>query len=206
MQILKLFISKNSVLKKRFISFVHWALFSLHRCVTWRSLRRVDTRPCRGCATSPRTEVGYEFTNTCAECPYVQLLGNSWAMQCNVVGTSLELRQFYEKGIQCRTWGNVATSCEMWESELFFFSSLIFISRLPRLHMLVFSLMLPLIAKHPHLISFVFHSFWVERKHQLPPLDFSPILSFSFVHLIKSCPFPPQITSSGPSRQRLSRL
>lgn len=28
-----------------------------NRCVTWRSLRRAATRPCRGCATSPRTEV-----------------------------------------------------------------------------------------------------------------------------------------------------
>ena len=104
-----------------FVHCGHWALFSLHRCVTWRSSRRVDTRPCRGCATSPRTEVGYEFPNTCAERPYVQLLGNSWAMRCNVVGTRLELRQFYEKGIQCSTWGNVATSCEMWESELYVF-------------------------------------------------------------------------------------
>lgn len=102
----------------------HSVLFSLNRCVTWRSLRRVDIRPCRGCATSPKMEVGYEFTNTCAECPYVQALGNSWAMQCNVVGTSLELIQFYEKGIHCRTWGNVATSCEMWESEFFFYIKL----------------------------------------------------------------------------------
>lgn len=138
----KMLISNNSVLENSFLFWhVHtWrsALFSLDRCVTWRSLRRVDIRPCRGCATSPKMEVGEEFSNTYAKCPYVQLLGNSWAMQCNAVGTNLELMQFYEKGIQCRTWGSVATSCEMCESELFFFflSSLIFILRLPRLHML----------------------------------------------------------------------
>lgn len=43
-------------------------------------------------------EVGQEFSNSCVECPYEQLLGNNWAMQCNMVGTSLVLLQFYEKG------------------------------------------------------------------------------------------------------------
>ena len=133
----------------------------------------------------------------------MQLLGNSWAIQCNVVGTSRVLMQFYEKGIQSRTWGNVATSCEMWESELSFFfcrASPISTLRLPRLHMLVFLLMLPLIAKHPHLISFVFHSFWVESISCLHVISLRFLLFF--VHLIKSCPFPPQITSSGLSRQQ----
>merc|ERR1712035_30270 len=84
----------------------------------------------------------------------------------------------------------------------FFFcrASLNFIVRLPRLHMLVFLLMLPLIAKHPHLISFVFHSFWVESISCLHVISLRFLLFF--VHLIKSCPFPPQITSSGLSRQQ----
>lgn len=92
------------------------------------------------------------------------------------------------------------------EKVSFIFSSfpLLIIVRLPMLHMLVLRLILPLIAKHPHLISFIFHPIR-GGKHQLPPADFSWIPYFSFAHLIKSCQFPPQITSSGPSRQRLSR-
>lgn len=205
----KMLISNNSVLENSFLFWhVHtWrsALFSLDRCVTWRSLRRVDIRPCRGCATSPKMEVGEEFSNTYAKCPYVQLLGNSWAMQCNAVGTNLELMQFYEKGIQCRTWGSVATSCEMCESELFFFFCLPWSSYwdYQGCTCWVFLLMLPLIAKHPHLISFVFHSFWVDSISCLHLISLR--FPLFFVHLIKSCPFPPQITSSGPSRQRLSR-
>lgn len=132
-QTLKMFRSTNSVQKKNPFSFVRshqsssFVFFSLNRCDTWRSSRRAAIRPCRGCATSPRMEVGYEFTNTAAEAPYVQLLGNSWAMRCNVVGTSLEAMPFSKKGIRGRTWGNVATSREMWESELL-------LSTFPELH------------------------------------------------------------------------
>lgn len=85
-------------------------------------------------------------------------------------------------------------------------ASPIFTLRLPRLHMLVFLLMLPVIAKHPHLISSIFHSFWVESISCLHLISLRfPLLFFFFPHLIKSCSFPSQITSSGLSRQRLSR-
>lgn len=82
------------------------------RCVTWRSLRRVDTRPCRGCATSLKMAVGWEFICACAACPYVQVLGNSWAIECNMVGTNLAQMQFYEKGIHCRTMWQRPAKCE----------------------------------------------------------------------------------------------
>lgn len=84
-------------------------------------------------------------------------------------------------------------------------ASPIFTLRLPRLHMLVFLLMLPVIAKHPHLISSIFHSFWVESISCLHLISLRFPLLFFFPHLIKSCSFPSQITSSGLSRQRLSR-
>lgn len=85
------------------------------------------------------------------------------------------------------------------EKVSFIFSSfpLLIIVRLPELHMLGLWLISPLIAKHPPLISFVFHPIR-GGKHQL--LIFSRIPYFSFAHLIKSPQFPPQITSSGPNR------
>lgn len=49
---------------------------------------------------------------------------------------------------------------------------------------------------------FLYVPFILGGKHQLPPLYFSLDSLFSFVHLIKPCSFPPQITSSGPSRQQ----
>lgn len=114
-------------------------------------------------------------------------------------------------GIQSRTWGNVATSCEMWESELFlfFFVELPWSSyrKLRRLHMLVFLLMLPLIAKHPPLISFVFHSFWVESISclHLISLRFSLFLLsiwLSLVHFLLRLPAPDPVGSaSAGSRQ-----
>lgn len=128
----------------------------------------------------------------------MQVLGNCCPMLCNVVGTNLAEKRFYEKGIQRRTWGNVATPCQMWERELYFLDlPLLIIVRLPELHMLGLWLISLLIAKHPPLISFVFHPIQ-GGKHQL--LIFSQIPYFSFAHLIKSPQFPPQITSSGPSR------
>lgn len=36
--------------------------------------------------------------------PYVQVLGNSWATQCNMVGTDLEQIQFYENGTHEAVW------------------------------------------------------------------------------------------------------
>lgn len=105
------------------------------------------------------------------------------------------------KGIHCRTSGNVATSCQRNVRK---WSFLVELSRsLPMLHMSVFLLMLPLIAKHPHLISFILYSIWAESISCLDSI--SPQFCLFSVHLIKPYPFPPQITSSGPSRQHFSR-
>lgn len=104
-----------------------------------------------------------------------------------------------KKGIHCRTWGNVAMSCKMWESEPF-------LSSFPDLTKVAHVGLFTNVAINCKTSSshFLCILFILGGKHQLPPFDFSPILSF-LVHLIKPCPFPPQITSSGPSRQHFSR-
>lgn len=70
-----------------------------------------------------------------------------------------------------------------------------------------FLLMLPLIAKHPHLISFVFHSFWVESiscLHLIFPAIHSLYSSIwlSLVHFLPRLPAPDSVGSaSAGSRQ-----
>lgn len=81
-------------LYKKIISFSFFCLFCNARCDTWRSLKRVATRPCPGCATSPKTEVGEEVTEWCRlpVCQCVrQWLGNSamWWEQALYKCTSL---------------------------------------------------------------------------------------------------------------------
>lgn len=142
------------------------------------------------------------------QCPYVLLLGNNWAMQCNVVGTNLVPMQFYEKGIQWRTWGNVATSCEMWESELFF------LLRFPDLHTDITKVahvgLFANVATNCQTSSshFLCVPFILGGKHQLPPLALSPIRSFSLsiwlslVHFLLRLPAPDPVGSaSAGSRQ-----
>lgn len=135
-----------------------------------------------------------------------------WATvgQCSAVWWELTLYRWksLKRGytIEHKAMWQRPAKCE--KVNLFFLfcrgASLNFVLSLPRLHMLAFFLMLPLIAKHPHLISFCI-PFILGGKHQLPPLDFSPIPPFSLSIWLSLCPFPPQITSSGPSRQCFSR-
>lgn len=83
-------------------------------------------------------------------------------------------------------------------------ASPIFTLRLPRLHMLVFLLMLPVIAKHPHLISSIFHSFWVESISCLHLISLRfPLLLFFFspiwlspVHFLPRLPAPDSVGSA----------
>lgn len=145
-------------------------LFLLHRCVTWRSLRRAATRPCHGCATSLRTEVGEKGHRSLAYergmpiCAAIrQQLGN--AVQCGG-------NYAWKKKKHCRTWGNEATSCEMWESELLFvlFFPVFFVLRLPHLHMLVFfaNVAINYQTSSCHFLSF---PFILGGTHLLPTLD-----------------------------------
>lgn len=133
-------------------------------------------------------------------CPNVQVLGNSWVMRCNVVGTNIVLMRFYEKGIHCRTWGNVAMSCEMWESELFLTSLLELHAEITDVaHVGLFAN----VANNCQTSSshFLCVPFILGGKHQLP-LDLSHDPSFfssiwlSLVHFLLRLPAPDPVGST----------
>lgn len=119
-------------------------------------------------------------------CSYV--LGNSWAIQRNTVGTNLTLMHFCENGIREAMWQRPA-KC----GKVNFLQQKTRMITFPDHHTgiteiahmgLFFSLSLLLIAKHPPLISFEFHSLWVEGiSCFLSPL-FSLSIWLSSVHFL----------------------
>lgn len=134
-------------------------------------------------------------------------------MQCNVVGTNLALMQFYEKGIHCRTWGNVATSCEMWESELNFFFFFFLLPSFPDLCTEITKVahagLFANVATNCQTSSshFLCIPFILGGKHQLPPLDFHPLFSSSIwlspVHFLLRLPAPDPVGSASASSRQV---
>lgn len=126
-----------------------------------------------------------------------------------MVGTSLVLMQFHEKGIRWRTWGNVARSCEMYESWAFsFFFLKKKIKSFPDVNAentrvahddLFANVASNCQTSSTHFLLFV-HS-GVEgisclHSHFLSDSLFSLSVWLRFIH------FPSQITSSAPSRSQ----